>query len=121
MGRCLEAPHRLKAALKDIAGLLGERPIAVCREMTKMHQEVFRGTAAAAAAHFEIPRGEITLVIGGRGDEAEAAPAPSEGVEARLRELKAAGAGARDAVAQVVAETGRPRREVYRAWLDSLT
>jgi 16S rRNA (cytidine1402-2'-O)-methyltransferase len=57
------------AALRDLVAALGpERPVAVARELTKLFEEVFRGTAAAALAHFEqhSPRGEFTLVIGGR-------------------------------------------------------
>lgn len=62
-----EGPHRLVASLRDLAAILGsERPVAVCRELTKMHEQVFRGTLAEAAAHFEAnpPRGEVTLVVG---------------------------------------------------------
>jgi 16S rRNA (cytidine1402-2'-O)-methyltransferase len=65
----LESPHRVLAALKDLIATLGpERPIAVARELTKKFEEVFRGTAAEALTHFETqaPRGEFTLVIGGR-------------------------------------------------------
>ena len=65
-----ESPHRLLAALRDVVSALGpERPLAVARELTKRFEEVFRGTAAEALGHFEqhAPRGEFTLVIGGRG------------------------------------------------------
>jgi 16S rRNA (cytidine1402-2'-O)-methyltransferase len=64
-----ESPYRVVAALKDLVATLGpERPIAIGRELTKRFEEVFRGTAAAALAHFEQhpPRGEFTIVIGGR-------------------------------------------------------
>jgi 16S rRNA (cytidine1402-2'-O)-methyltransferase len=64
-----ESPHRVVAALKDLVASLGpERPIAVGRELTKHFEEVFRGTASGALAHFEhkAPRGEFTFVIGGR-------------------------------------------------------
>ena len=64
-----ESPHRVLAALKDLVATLGpERSLAVCRELTKRFEEVFRGTAQAALKHFtdEPPRGEFTLVIGGR-------------------------------------------------------
>jgi len=63
----LESPHRLVRALQDIVASLGpERPLAVARELTKKFEEIFRGTAAEALAHFqqEAPRGEFTLVIG---------------------------------------------------------
>lgn len=61
-----EAPHRLMKALNEIFSILGDRQIAVCREMTKIFEEVFRGTVSQAIAHFEKnkPRGEFTLVLG---------------------------------------------------------
>lgn len=64
-----EAPHRLRATLADLAAVLGTRRLAVCHELTKVHEEVFRGTAAEALEHFAIPKGEFTLVIEGAGGE----------------------------------------------------
>jgi 16S rRNA (cytidine1402-2'-O)-methyltransferase len=64
-----ESPHRVVAALKDVVASLGaDRPVAIGRELTKRFEEIFRGTASAALAHFEQhpPRGEFTFVIGGR-------------------------------------------------------
>ena len=64
-----ESPHRVVKALKEAAEVLGEdRPVAVCREISKVHEEVFRGTVAEAIAHFTEtePRGEFVLVLGGR-------------------------------------------------------
>ena len=64
-----ESPRRVGALLTDLAGRLGNRPVAVCRELTKLHEEVARGTAAELAARFEeSPKGEITVVIAGRTD-----------------------------------------------------
>jgi len=60
-----EAPHRLQETLQDIITILGNRRLVVCREMTKIHEEVFRGTAEQARKHFAEPRGEFTLVIEG--------------------------------------------------------
>ena len=111
----LEAPHRLAASLEDIAAILGDRPMAVCRELTKLHEEVFRGTAREAAEHFRQPRGEFTLIIGGSEGRREAVPDTE--VTARLLGLKAAGMRGKEAIAQVVGETGRARREVYRLWV----
>ena len=109
-----EAPHRLRAALADIAGVLGERRIAICRELTKLHEEVFRGTASEAIEHFQQPVGEFTLVI-------EGAPAGQRqidpSVEAELRRLYDEGFSAREATAQVAKATGIPRRQLYQAWL----
>ncbi|MPZ14606.1 MAG: 16S rRNA (cytidine(1402)-2'-O)-methyltransferase [Chloroflexi bacterium] len=67
---CFESPHRLLRAMRDVADVLGaERPMVVTRELTKRFEEVIRGTAAEALAHFErvAPRGEFTLVIAGAG------------------------------------------------------
>ena len=61
-----ETPHRIQAALEDIAAVAPDVEIAVCRELTKLHEEVFRGSPSEARAHFTNPRGEFTLVIGPR-------------------------------------------------------
>ena len=110
-----EAPHRLLEALHDILSVLGDRRVAVCRELTKVYEEVFRGTVQEALAHFSQPRGEITLII-------EGCPAldlkPEDGeVIARLKKIHESGASAREAVAQLASETGISRRELYREWL----
>ncbi len=111
----LEAPHRLKAALTDILATLGDRKMAAARELTKLHEEVFRGTVSQAMAHFSAPRGEFTLVITGRG--AGKRPALTDDIERQLKEMYAAGATAKEAVAAVAGETGLPRRELYQTWL----
>ncbi len=64
-----ETPHRIVSALRDISEVLGERRIAVCRELTKLHEEVFRGTVSEAMEHFVQPRGEFVLVIDGKRRE----------------------------------------------------
>ena len=115
----LETPHRLRAALRDIAETLGDRPIAVCRELTKLHEEVFRGTVSQAIDHFQEPRGEFTLVIQGGTEQPVDAHDAEETARARLAQLRSQGAHARDAVSQVAAETGLPKRQVYRLWLDT--
>ncbi len=61
-----ESPHRLLSALKDIQAVLGERRLVICREMTKLHEEIWRGTAGEAIEHFAKPKGEFTLVIEGK-------------------------------------------------------
>ncbi len=60
-----ESPHRLLSALKDIAQVFGDRRMALCREMTKLHEEIWRGTAQEALEHFVKPKGEFTMVIEG--------------------------------------------------------
>ena len=107
----LESPHRIKECLRDLQSALGQRRIAVCRELTKVHEEVFRGTVAEALSHFQEPRGEYTLVVEGALIEAETAS--DEELAARLMELEAGGLSSRDSVAQVAKETGLPRRQVY--------
>lgn len=108
-----ESPHRLRSALADIGAAFGERPLAVCRELTKLYEEIFRGTAAEALAHFVQPRGEITIVIGPDTEP----DTPDEAAALReLADLKRAGMRARDASAHVSQRTGVSRRLLYDAW-----
>jgi 16S rRNA (cytidine1402-2'-O)-methyltransferase len=111
-----EAPHRLRRTLEDLRTTLGDRRIAVCRELTKAFEETFRGTVSEAVSHFAEPRGEFTLVIEGvTGDEPTAS---DELVRRKLGEMRAHGSSARDAVKAVTTQTGRPHREVYALWLE---
>jgi 16S rRNA (cytidine1402-2'-O)-methyltransferase len=111
-----EAPHRLPAALKDILEILGDRRIAVCRELTKLHEEVFRGTVSGAIEHFTSPRGEFTLVIEGNRESEK--PQLTDEIKGQLNEMKGAGVGAKEAAAKLAAETGLSRKELYQAWLE---
>ena len=113
-----EAPHRLAGSLEDLLAVLGDRRIAICREITKVHEEVFRGEVSQAIAHFSQYRGEFTLVISGAGPEAAAAVVDTDWVREELRKLKGNGLGAKDSVAQVTQASGLPRRDVYRLWLE---
>ena len=61
-----ETPHRLREALSDIEEILGNRRISICRELTKIHEEIFRGRVSQAREHFAEPRGEFSLVIEGK-------------------------------------------------------
>ena len=110
-----ETPHRLTAALGDILETLGDRRVAVCREMTKLHEEIYRGSVSDALAHFAKPRGEFTLVIEG----ASSAPKLEcdYDTDALLAEAKRHGMSARDAIAEAGALTGLSRRELYSRWL----
>jgi 16S rRNA (cytidine1402-2'-O)-methyltransferase len=110
-----EAPHRLGASLRDLLATLGNRRVAVCRELTKLYEEIFRGTLSEAAAHFASPRGEFTLVIeGGSGKPKHEAAVD---VDAELRALKRRGVRAREAVRAVGERSGLSHRAVYQRWL----
>ena len=111
----LEAPHRLLATLDDILFVLGDRRIAICRELTKIHEEVFRGKVRQAIEHFTEPRGEFTLVIEGKKEKSK--PALTADIERQLHELQLSGITAKEAIARVTVETGISRKELYRAWL----
>jgi 16S rRNA (cytidine1402-2'-O)-methyltransferase len=108
-----ESPKRLPATLKSLAAADGDRLVVVCRELTKLHEEVSSGTAASMAARFdEPPRGEVTLVIGaGRaavGDGVEA-----ESAVAAVAELVSAGAQRKVAAGVVARLTGVSRKTLY--------
>ena len=112
-----ETPHRLCKSLTDIETELGDRPLAICRELTKLHEEVWRGTVAEARDHFDAvrPRGEFTLVIGGAPQEHERW---DEGrVRVALDGLLAQGMGRSAAARSVAADAGWRRSEVYRLGL----
>ncbi len=111
-----EAPHRLLATLADVADVLGDRRLAACREMTKVHEEVFRGTVREAIAHFEAPRGEFTLVIEGAPDAAPPEPPSLGRIAEAMATARASGLSRRDAAVQVSRELGVPRRAAYAAW-----
>ena len=110
-----ESPHRVVQTLEDARTALGsDRRIAICRELTKLHEEIWRGTISGAIAHFAHPRGEFVLVIEGR--DTEPAPPTAETIEQAIAEIKSAGATSKDGVAQIAQRFGMPRREAYRRW-----
>jgi 16S rRNA (cytidine1402-2'-O)-methyltransferase len=106
-----EAPQRVVATLRDLQGTLGDRPVALVRELTKRFEEVRRGTVAEVLNQVQEtpPRGEVTLVIAG------AAQAPRPGSDPRddLKTLLASGVPPTDAVREVAQSHGLPRRTVY--------
>ena len=118
-----ESPHRLRPTLTDIADALNDPSIAVCRELTKFHEEVWRGTASGALDYFTAPRGEFTIVIGPTVPEADDDPARQdellETARQALAQHRIVGTHGRDAVAEVVAFTGLPRRAVYALWVET--
>jgi 16S rRNA (cytidine1402-2'-O)-methyltransferase len=112
-----EAPHRLSASLVDLAELLGPRPAAIARELTKLFEEVRRGPLTELARHYALHpdvKGEIVLVIGPPGEtEAPAAERLDEALRAAM-----AGASVKDAAAEVAARYGLRRRDVYARALE---
>jgi 16S rRNA (cytidine1402-2'-O)-methyltransferase len=107
-----ESPKRVGASLAVLAELDGARPVAVCRELTKVHEEVVRGSAAELAARYADagPRGEVVLVIGGAPPRSGLDPAAVDAV----RRLVDAGARARVAARVVADLTGAPANSLYR-------
>jgi 16S rRNA (cytidine1402-2'-O)-methyltransferase len=113
-----ESPRRLVEMLGDAAGVLGARPAAVARELTKYYENVRRGTLAELAAHYdaeEEARGEIVVIIGPPG--ADALVPAGDVIDERLRAALAS-VSLKEAVAQVAAETGQPRRKIYARALE---
>ena len=110
-----EAPHRILEALEDIHAVLGARPVVLAREMTKLHQEFLRGTAAGLreALRARPPlKGEITLLVGRAATPSDAETPLAEAVEAAME----AGLGRMEAVKAVARQRGLSKREVYRAF-----
>jgi 16S rRNA (cytidine1402-2'-O)-methyltransferase len=121
-----EAPSRLRRALSAIEEALPERRLAVCRELTKIHEEVFVGTATEALAHFSEARGEIVLVIEGAdrvrrvnvGGESESRS--SELVADEVRLMQNVGLTQMQGAALLKARHGLSRRHAYKLWVEAL-
>ena len=113
-----ESPHRLAATLAVLADLDPERPAAVCRELTKVHEEVVRGTASELAERYadRAPRGEVVLVVGGSSGRRRGGEDPPAGLDALAR-LVEAGARARPAATVVAQLTGESANRLYRSLL----
>ena len=110
-----EAPHKLNATLADLAEVFGpDRRISLCRELTKLHEEVRRTTLGEAVAWYEEnpPRGEFVLVVEGAAESAKEAPTLEQGLE-RVAQLRAEGLSLKDAARQAAKETGLPKNELY--------
>ena len=118
-----EAPHKLTATLRDLADALGpDRPLSLCRELTKLHEEVDRTTLSGALARYEQtePRGEFVLVIRGAEPEREAQADPEDALE-HVAALRADGVTMKDAVRRVAAELELSKNELYALALEKLT
>ena len=117
-----EAPHRLQALLGDVLEVLGDRQIALCRELTKIYEEVYRGNVSQAMEHSQAPRGEYVVVIQGSPDQEPSDEASTQVLEqaaAQLDQLRSDRTPAKDAVAQVSQSLGLPKNLVYRMWVES--
>lgn len=112
-----EAPSRLVDTLTDLAAVIGAREVAVCRELTKLHEEIARGTAEALARSFEDrARGEITIVIGAQSadeSEAEVHELDDDALRARAEALRAGGEKLRAIAKRIAEETGMDGRALY--------
>ena len=112
-----EAPHRLRSCLADALDVLGDRSVVVCRELTKLYEEIFRGPISEALGYFQQPKGEFCLVV--EGATCTMPTADDGWVTSELQRLRAQGLKAKEAVATVGAASGRSHRELYRLWLES--
>lgn len=109
----LESPHRAQAALQDLLTVLGERQIAVARELTKLYEEIVRGNLSQAVEYFRTqpPRGEITFVVEGQRQP----PTWNEAkLEQALQAALSSGLSAAQAAGQIATQSGLPRRQIYR-------
>ena len=113
-----EAPHKLRATLSDMAEILGDRPVALCRELTKLHEETLRTTLSAAVALYAArePRGEYVLVVAGARPMEEPAVTLEEGVS-RVQRLREDGIKMKEAVRSVAGQTALNKNELYDAVL----
>jgi 16S rRNA (cytidine1402-2'-O)-methyltransferase len=111
-----EAPHRIERTLDDLAESCGgDRSVAVCRELTKIHEEVMRGSLSDVRARLGEPRGEYVIVLGGAVDSGDTSP---DDVDRMLRHELASGASTRDAAATVAEMTGESRKVLYARALE---
>ncbi|WP_418724800.1 16S rRNA (cytidine(1402)-2'-O)-methyltransferase [Dysosmobacter sp.] len=114
-----EAPHKLLSTLEDLSAAFGpERPVALCRELTKLHEETIRTTLGQAADHWRdtAPKGEFVLVVAGRPPRQEAAMTVEEAVD-RVLVLRDSGMRLKDAAREVADATGLSKNELYAAAL----
>ena len=115
-----EAPHRLAATLKDAVGVLGNRQAVVARELTKLHEEIARGSLADLTKRFsdqQLVRGEIVLIIGAEAiasSETASAEVSPQRLSERVSELEREGLNAKDALKRAARELGIKRAEAYR-------
>ena len=115
-----EAPHKLLNTLQDMAEVFGaDRPISLCRELTKLHEEVVRTTLGEAVEKYTEtpPKGEFVLIVAGAPEEIREAPSEADAA-ARVKALLEQGLSRKDAVKQTAAELGLPKNTVYALALE---
>lgn len=114
-----EAPHKLIYTLQDMREALGDRRIALCRELTKLHEEVIRTTFSGALELYkdQSPRGEYVLIVEGAPEPEPARPSLEEAVQ-QVKALRASGLPVSEAARQVAKETGYKKGELYRLALE---
>lgn len=116
-----EAPHKLINTLKDMTTMFGgTRSVSLCRELTKLHEEVVKTTLADALAHYEAetPRGEFVLVVAGNSTQEADGQISVEAAISLVRAQVAQGMRSADACREIAAETGISKRELYRKFVD---
>jgi len=110
-----EAPHKLLTTLEDMAGVFGpDRPISLCRELTKLHEEVVRTTLGGAIENYteNAPKGEFVLIVAGAEPEIEEIPSETDAA-AYLSRLLESGLSRKDAIKQTAKDLGLPKNVVY--------
>ena len=115
-----EAPHKLVNTLEDMAQAFGDdRPVSLCRELTKLHEEVVRTTLGQALARYREtpPKGEFVLVVAGAPEKPRELPSANDAAS-RVRALMEEGLSRKDAVKQTAQELGLPKNTVYAAALE---
>ena len=115
-----EAPHKLLGTLEDMSTVFGEdRPISLCRELTKLHEEVIRTTLGQAIAMYreDAPKGEFVLVVAGATPKETVQPTAQDAA-ARVAQLMESGMSRKDAIKQTVQELNLPKNVVYEAALN---
>lgn len=108
-----ESPHRIKATLTNLAEVFPDRQLVICRELTKLYEESFRGTAKQALEHFTEPRGEFVIAIEGAG-KIRSTELTDQQILESLEQLRSEGITGRTLVEQAVELTGAPKKRVYR-------
>ncbi len=110
----LETPHRLLDALDDLLAVLGDRPMSAARELTKLHEEIYRATISQVRSHFteNEPRGEFTLVVAGKAT-VEAGPWSEEKLQVSIQQGLKNDQPAKALAAELAKQSGWPRRDIY--------